>query len=578
MDCVRGDRGGDVRRLLARLERWPAVGRRWPCHQGRAAVARRPAPHLVRAGATQQYYPLLHSFFWLEYHLWGDRLVCYHVVNVLLHLTAVWLVYLILRRLQIPGAWLAAAIFALHPVHVETVAWITEQKNTLSAVFYLSAMLAYLHFDRDRQRSYYLLALALFVLGLLSKTVTATLPAALLVIFWWSRGRLGWRRDVLPLVPFFALGAVAGLITAVLERKLIGAEGDDFALTLIDRGLLAGRVVWFYLGKLLWPTNLMFFYPRWEIDPSDWRQWLYPAAALAALFVLWSLRGRTRAPLAGTLFFIGTLFPVLGFLNVFPFVYSWVADHFQYLASLGIIVLFAAGVTRAIQQLPCDLRWVGHTASVALLGILAVLTCLQSRRYSDLMTLYKTTLEQNPTSWLVHNNVGYELTKHDDLQAAVPYFRESLRYRPEYALAHTNLGSALLGLGKPQEALEHYQRAAELKPLDPNVHNNLAGVLFQLGRAEEALDECRKALALNPNSVLTHGNMGNFLLGMGRPREAIEHFEATLRLKPDFPTAEYHLGLALASTGRPQEAIPHFQNAARQNPADAEIKNNLARR
>jgi hypothetical protein len=218
-------------------------------------------------GATQQFYPLLHSFFWLQYQLWGDQVLGYHLVNLALHLTAVWLVYVILRRLQIPGAMFAAAIFALHPVHVETVAWITEQKNTLSAVFYLGAMLVYLHFGDNRRLSRYFLALGLFVLGLLSKTVTATLPAALLVVFWFQEGKLSWRRDVLPLVPFFVFGAFAGVTTAVLERKLIGAEGDDFALTLIDRGLLAGRVVWFYFGKLVWPTNLMYCMcgskPRW---------------------------------------------------------------------------------------------------------------------------------------------------------------------------------------------------------------------------------------------------------------------------------------------------------------------------
>ena len=203
-----------------------------------------------KLGATQQYYPLLHSAFWLEHKLWGDSVLGYHLVNVLWHMISVTLLYFVLKRLKVPGALLAAAIFAVHPVMVESVAWISEQKNTLSAVFYLSAMLVYLEFDESRRRSRYFIALGLFVLGLLTKTVTATLPAALLVIFWWQRGTLSWKRDVLPLVPFFVLGAAAGVLTAWVERKLIGAEGAAFEISLLDRGLLAGRVIWFYLGKL----------------------------------------------------------------------------------------------------------------------------------------------------------------------------------------------------------------------------------------------------------------------------------------------------------------------------------------
>ena len=271
-------------------------------------------------GATQQYYPALHTAFWIEHRLWGDATLGYHLVNVLLHAAAAALVALVLRRLAVPGAYLAAAVFALHPVHVESVAWITEQKNTLSAVFYLAAMLVYLRFDRTRKLLPYCCALGLFVLGLESKTVTATLPAALLVIFWWQRGRLSWRRDVLPLVPFFVLGAAAGLVTAVFERKLIGAEGAAFDWSILDRCLIAGRAICFYLGKLFWPADLIFIYPRWHIDPSDWRQYLYPAAAvglLAAAWAVWAVR-RWRGPLAAMLYFVGTLLPVLGFCNVYP--------------------------------------------------------------------------------------------------------------------------------------------------------------------------------------------------------------------------------------------------------------------
>ena len=266
-------------------------------------------------GATQQYYPLLHSVFWIEHKFWGDATLGYHLVNILLHAMAALMVAAVLRRLEVPGAYLAAAIFALHPVRVESVAWITELKNTLSAVFYLGAAMLYLRFDQERKKPYYAGALVLFVLGLLSKTVTATLPAALLVIFWWQRGRLSWKRDVLPLVPFFVLGAAAGLFTAWVERKLIGAEGAAFDLTFIERFLIAGRVIWFYLGKLFWPADLIFIYPRWHVNQAVWWQYLFPAAALLLAAVLWGLRRRWRGPLAGLLFFRWNAVPGAGFLQ-----------------------------------------------------------------------------------------------------------------------------------------------------------------------------------------------------------------------------------------------------------------------
>ena len=370
-------------------------------------------------GATQQYYPLLHSAFWLEHKLWGDSVLGYHLVNVFWHMVSITLVYFILERLKIPGSLLAAGIFALHPVMVESVAWMTEQKNTLSAVFYLSAMLVYLRFDESRRRSLYFLALALFVLGLLTKTVTATLPAALLVIFWWQRGAVSWRRDVAPLLAFFAVGAMAGVLTAWLERTQIGAEGVDFELNFLQRGLIAGRVVWFYLAKLLWPANLIFFYQRWDVDPTQWWQWLFPIATLGMLAGLWSIRHRWRGPLASWLFFVGTLFPVLGFLNVYPFIISYVADHFQYLASLGIIVFLSAVVASPLVRTSGMPRLLGNAACVFVVGMLGALTYRQSQMYANSVALYQATIERNPECWMAYNNLGWEFIAQGKPQAAI---------------------------------------------------------------------------------------------------------------------------------------------------------------
>ncbi|HEY5227264.1 MAG TPA: hypothetical protein VIJ19_01930, partial [Opitutaceae bacterium] len=277
-----------------------------------------------RLGTTQQYYPVLHSSFWLEHRFWGDRVVGYHLANVALHALAAILFAVVLARIRTgsgaaarpgPGEWLAAGLFALHPVCAESVAWISEQKNTLSLVFYLLSAIAYLRFDRERSRGFYALGLGLFVLALLSKSVTATLPAALLLVLAWRRGRLGWRRDVLPLAPWLAIGVASGLFTAWVERFYIGARGQAYDLGLLERVFLAGRVVWFYLGKLLWPADLAFIYPHWRVAATfTWS--LGFLAVVAAAAILGRLRARTAAPLVAFLFFVGSLLPALGFFNV----------------------------------------------------------------------------------------------------------------------------------------------------------------------------------------------------------------------------------------------------------------------
>jgi protein O-mannosyl-transferase len=527
-------------------------------------------------GATQQYYPLLHSFFWLEHKLWGDSVVGYHLANLGLHIAAACLVYVVLQRLKVPGALLAAAIFALHPVQVESVAWISEQKNTLSAVFYLSAMPAYLRFDESRGRRDYWIALTLFLLGLLTKTVIATLPAAMLVIFWWQRGKLSWRRDVAPLVPFFLVGAAAGALTAWIERTLIGASGINYELSPLQRGLLAGRVIWFYLGKLVWPTNLIFIYPRWNVDPAVWWQWLYSVATLAVLVGFWAIRRRWRSPLASWLLFTGTLFPVLGFLNVYPFLFSFVADHFQYLACLGVFALAAAILEIAVGRLPASSRGAGHAAIVALLGILALLTWQQSKIYSDAATLYQATLDRNPNCWMAHNNFGTYQSSAGRYQDAIDHFNAALRLKSDYPGGHDNLGIALARLGRYQAAIEEHRMALKLQPDFAEAYSNLGIALFASGARAEAMEHFHEALKLKPSFPDARNNLGNALLVSGQYAEAIPEFERSLELNPNSTLAENNLGEALRLSGRAAEAITHYQNGLRLGPEYPEIYYRIA--
>ncbi|MGA2030947.1 MAG: tetratricopeptide repeat protein [Thermoguttaceae bacterium] len=526
-------------------------------------------------GATVQYYPLACSAFWVEHKLWGDATLGYHLVNIVLHALSALMVALIVRRLAIPGAYLAAAIFALHPVHVESVAWITELKNTLSGFFYLGALLLYLRFHQTRKASWYLGALGLFLLALLSKTATVMLPAVLPVIFWWQRGRLSWKRDLLPLTPFFLLSAAAGMVTVWVERQVVGAAGNEFNLSLVQRCLLAARAICFYLGKLCWPTDLLFVYPRWNVNRAAAWQYLYPAAALLLVAVLWRLRGRWRGPLAGLLFFAGTLFPVLGFLNLFFFRYSFVADHFQYLASLGMIVLFAAAATLLLKRAAGWRRTLGQTACLALLAVLAVLSWRQSRMYADAETLYRATLERNPACWLAHSNLGLILRDRGQVKEAIAHFRRALEIEPDFPETWYNLGAALAGCGQVDEAIAHYQKALEIQPDHVLAHNNLGAALAGCGRVGEAIAHYRKALEIQPDHALAHNNLGTALAGCGQVGEAIAHYQKALEIAPDFAEAHYNLGTALVGCGQVDEAIGHYRRALEIAPDYTVAHNNL---
>lgn len=561
-------------------------------------------------GATQQYYPLLHSAFWLEHRLWGDSALGYHLANVILHSAAAWLLYRLLRRLSLSGALLAALVFALHPVCVESVAWVSEQKNTLSAVFCLAAALAYLRFDRERRPSSYAVGALLFGLAMAAKSVTATLPAALLVILWWKRGRLTWRGDVAPLGPWLLAGAAAGLVTAWVERTYIGASGAAFGLSPVDRFLVAGRALWFYLGKLLWPADLAFIYPRWAVDSGAPAQYLFPAAAALVLAALFALRGRSRGPLAAALLFAGTLFPALGFINVFPFVYSFVADHFQYLASAVAIAALCAALTSAASHLARPMRLAARAAAACTVVGLGWLTWRQCGSYSDPETLWRATIARNPGCWMAYENLGGVFMKEGRVDQAVVQFRGALQINPNDTGALNELGVAMLQQGRVDPALEQFRRAAAIAPDDVETHINLGVALLGKGNADEAAAHFERALAAQPNNAKARKNLGaafaqkgqwddaavqfgraaeiepdsaetldslgSALVRAGKPEKAIAQFRRALELADGSPQAHFDLANALAGDGKQDEAILHFRRALEINPRFAEAHNNLA--
>lgn len=502
----------------------------------------------LEPGATQQYYPVLHSAFWIEHRLWGSAVLGYHLVTAALHAGAACLVVLLGQRLAIRGAWIAGFLFALHPVHVESVAWISEQKNTLSLVLALLAALAWLRFDESRARRHWLIAFMLFALTLGAKTVTATVPCALLVLVWWRRGAIAWRRDVVPLLPWLALGIAAGLGTAWVERHVIGAFGAEFMLSPVQRLLLAGRAVWHYLATFLWPAHLVFTYPRWTIDPASVWAWAYPAAMLALIAALWRVRHRTRAPLAAMLVFAGLLFPVLGFLDVYPFRYAFVADHFQYHANVALCLL-AGGVLAWLGERAASglHRFAQPVALGALLLALGALTWREARHYRDAETLYRATLASNPASWMAHHNLGRLVSrKPGGLTEAIEHFKAAIALKPDHARAYYSLGVALQRVGRGAEAVPHFEAAIRHEPGNPELVANshyIAGDVLRgdPARLDEAISHLREAVRLKPRVAPGHNTLGEALLAAGRVDDARRAFAEAVRLQPGYEAAQANL-------------------------------------
>lgn len=528
-----------------------------------------------------QYYPLVHTTYWLEYRVWGLAPFGYHMTNVLLHATGAVLLWLLLARLGIPGAFLAAAIFAVHPVTTESVVWITERKNVLSGALYFATMLAYFRFSPadlkeppgERRGWLYALSVGLFVLALLSKTVTASLPAAVLLLIWWKRGHLT-RRDLIPLLPMFALGLVAGMHTAYLETAHVGASGADWDLSFLERFLVAGRAVWFYLAKVFWPVSLAFIYPRWEIDTGVWWQYLYPLGTLLLVVAAWLGRHRLgRGTLAAVLFFGGTLFPALGFFDIYPMRYSFVADHFQYLALIAPVVLVAATATTLFKRGSLSALRVPLVVGVVL--VLAGLCWRQQLVYRNKETLWRDTLAKNPTAWMAHNNLGLLLSEQGREQEAASHLKDAIRLQPGDPLAFYNLANILARQGDLERAVDEYRKAINRRARYPRAHCNLGIVLARLGRLDEAREAYLTALAIDPTFATAHYNLGNLLQSRGQRVAAAGSYQATLRIDPDHGDAHGNLGVILAWQGHLAEAEVHFQEALRINPGDTDSRANL---
>jgi Flp pilus assembly protein TadD len=528
--------------------------------------------------SPSQYFPLVYTTFRLERLLWGLNPAGYHWVNLLLHAANGLLVWRVLRRLAVPGAWLAAALFAFHPVQVESVAWITERKNVMSLFFMLLAMLAWLEFIEERpgRTRYYALALICHALALFSKTTACTLPAALVLVLWLKHKPITGRR-VAQVAPFAALGLVMGLVTVWWERYHVGTHGPTFEIGLLERLLIATRGVWFYAEKLLWPANLTFSYPRWVIVPTDPAAYLWLVLGLGLAFVIYRARRLLgRGPEVAAVYYVAMLSPLLGFIMLYTFAYSFVADHYQYAASIGPLALAAAGITVGLQ--PCGP--IGALVRPVLCGglvlVLSALTWHQALIYKDLETLWRDTIAKNPGSWMAHESLGVLLLHPGGhLEEAATEFNKTLELKPEEARAHDSLGIVLSRQGRTDEAMKHFREAIRLQPRDPKAYNNLAMALQSQRRLDEAISQLENALTLVPDDPELHNTLGMAFGRKGRIDDAIVQLKQAIRLDPDNAQAHNNLGLAFSRKGRAAEAVTEYETALRLNPSSAETHASL---
>ncbi|MDE0302834.1 MAG: tetratricopeptide repeat protein [Gammaproteobacteria bacterium] len=512
------------------------------------------------------YWPVTYTSFWLEHKLWGFAPAGYHAVNLLLQLVNSLLVWRLMWRLAVPGAWLIAAVFAVHPLHVESVAWVIARKDLLSGAFYLGAALAWLNFAEASRRRDYSLALGLFAASLLSKTVTVTLPAALLVLAWWKRGRVTGA-DVLRLLPFFAVGfAFAFADTAYYASR----ESLDLDYSFVERMQIAAHALWFYVGKLLWPVDLAVIYPFWEVGAGRLAEWGYVAAAVAVVAGLWRARGRIgRGPLAAALFYGVTLSPVLGFVDFGYMQFSFVADRFQYLAGIGVMGLFIGAGVHAATRLSARTRRGALGATLIGVAVLAVLSWKQSHIYRDEITFFSHVVAHNPQGRDAYHNLGKALQDAGRMDEALKAARAAVEQRPDFADAYGNLGLALKHFSRLDEAESVLRRGLRADPKSKTVLLNLGEVVRQQGRHEESLQWYDAILRRDRQYARAYAGKGDALFVLQRYDESIESLKKALTLTPDMPQAPLMhvlIGEAAQKLERFEEAEHQYQSALRIEP------------
>ena len=560
--------------------------------------------------ATQpNYWPITWTSYWLEHKLWGLKPAGYHITNILIHTACALLVWRVLLCLNVPAAFVAAVIFAVHPVNVESAAWVAQRKTVLSMLFFLLSLLFYLQFDLAGKRTTYILSVTLFIAAMLSKGSVVGLPVVILLCIWWLR-RTITKRDILRTMPFFAVSAVMSAVEIWFQyNRAIGEDvirSDSFFSRLAG----AGWAIWFYFYKAVLPVNLTFIYPRWKIDPASWVSYVPGLLLIVLLALSWRYRrGWGRPVFFAVVYFVVMLLPVLGFFNIYFMRYSLVADHYQYVSIAAVISFVVAACYDIFSRFGQSGVKTAKAVAALVAVILAALSWCQSGIYRDIETLWSDTLKKDPGSWMAHNNLGnilqlqgrtdeavghfrqalrvkpdfaeahynlgYTLQQQGRIDEAEKSYRQALQFKPDFAKAHNNLGVACVYLGRHEEAVKAYRQAIKIKPDYANAHYNLGTALYSQGKVDEAVGYYRQAIAINPDYAEAHNNLGVAYFDLGRYEEAIKAYRQAIRIKPDYADAYYNLGRAFKAQGKSDEAVNNFRQVIKFKPDFAEVYNEI---
>ena len=524
-------------------------------------------------GATPQYYPLVFSLFRFTHAIFQQEAFGYHLVNVILHLFNAILLWFVLRKLQIRAAFVCALIFAIHPVHVESVAWISELKNVLSGFFYLISLyfyLDFLEFDRNRllsdRRMNYFLSFGFFICALFSKTVVCSLPVCLLLIIWWKNSKITIK-DFLPVVPYFVIGVSIALITVGIEHRYIASGAWYWQYSLLERVLIAGRALWFYAFKLLWPVDLSFIYPRWKVDAASIFQYLFPigiGVVLVCTFANIKLFG--RGVLTALLIYMATIFPAIGLVNIYPMKFSFVSDHFQYLASMSLIVLYVTGLEKLFKSWPL----LGRVIFFCVIAVLSILTLNQTLIYKNSETLFYDVLRKNPRCTMAHNNLGMIHVQRGELEEARKHYEAALMIDPKDYIALANMGYYFNQVKDEQKALEYYLKAIALHPEIPEAHYNIATLYMSRGELAKAIEAFKESIAASPYNAPAHFNLGGIYQSLKENDKAIEEYKTALHESPKYYVLNNNIGSLFLEKKDWQLALKYFDETLKSDPNNVE--------
>jgi tetratricopeptide (TPR) repeat protein len=523
-----------------------------------------------------------HPLTWLSHildcQLFGLRPGMHHLTNLLFHMANSLILYLVLVRMTSARGRSAfvAALFALHPLHVESVAWVAERKDVLSTFFWMLTMWAYAFYAVRPALRRYLLVLFCYALGLMAKPMLVTLPFVLLLMDYWPLGRLqvsrwGKRSDsadlktsnfrlILEKVPFFALTAGSSIVTFIAQQR--GGAVASMDVIPLKMRMANGAVSYIsYMGKALWPSNLGVFYPH----PETSTVWQFVAAGLlliclSAAFVMTSQKRPYLV--VGWLWYLGTLVPVIGLIQVGT---QAMADRYTYVPLIGLFILITWGVYDLVRRWHFQ-RIVLPLSAVFILLALMVCTWSQVRHWKNSRTLFIRTLNVTSNNWFVRYSLGVALYKEGKHEEAINHLLEALRIKTNYAPAHYTMGLALERQGKLEEAVSHFSEALWNKTDYVDAYYALGSVRLRQEKIDEAIRAFSKALRINPAHAQVYYSLGIALERQGRIEEAMRHYSEALQIKPDFPDAHNNLAIALERQGRIEEAISHYYEALRINP------------